>query len=194
MRILTALLILLLPLQAVAEVTTEEAVAAMRAGDYDRAIELFSVLADGGDKRAMNTIGIFYYEGENVEQDYSAAMDWWMRAMPDADALVNIAVLYRDGLGVEQNLEMAYSVFLIVHLSSMGSEQTQWRNGRNLRKALMAMSQEQIDTALCYSVERVEAFIESRGKDNEAGGIAIKDRDWWLEGEVQDIDCSATAG
>ena len=114
--------------------------------------------------------------------------------MPDADALVNIAVLYRDGLGVDQNLEMAYAVFLIVHLTSMGSEQTQMRNGRNLTKALMAMSQEQINTALCYSVERVEAFIESRGIDNEAGGTAIKDRDWWLEGELPEIDCKPVAG
>ncbi len=189
MRLAAVLLILSLPLQALAEVTPDHAVAAMRAGDIDRAIELFSVLADEGDTRAMNTIGNFYYEGRGVEQDYSAAMDWWMRAIPDVDALVNVAVLYRDGLGVDQNLEMAYAVFLIVYATSQGSEQTQLRNGRNLMKAVDAMSQDQINTALCYSLERVQAFIESRGIDNQAGGVAIKDQDWWLEDELPDIDC-----
>ncbi len=189
MRVVLALLILSAPLVTVAEVTPDQAVAAMRSGDIDRAIELFSVLADKGDVRAMNTIGNFYYEGRGVEQDYSAAMDWWMRGLPDPDALVNVAVLYRDGLGVEQNLEMAYAVFLIVYATSQGGENTQIRNGRNLMKAVNAMSQEQINTALCYSVERVMGFVESRGVDSKDGGIAIIDKDWWLDGELPDIDC-----
>ncbi len=194
MRITAVLLILMLPLQALADVTQEDAVTAMRAGDYDRAIEILNVLADQGDKRAMNTIGVFYYEGLGVEQDYAAAMDWWIRALPDPDALVNIGVLYRDGLGVDQNLEMAYAVFLTVYATSLGAEGTQIRNGRNLMKAINVMSQDQIDTALCYSAERVMAFVASRGIDGESGGTAIKDQDWWLEGELPDIDCSEVAG
>ena len=194
MRIVTALLILILPLQVFADVKQQEAIAAMRAGEHERAMEMFSVLAEQGDRLAMNTIGIFYYEGQGVEQNYSAAMDWWMRALPDADALVNIGVLYRDGLGVDQNLEMAYAVFVIVYATSQGSQSTQYRNGGNLMKAVDAMSQEQIDAALCYSVERVMRFIESRGTDSNAGGVAIIDKDWWLEGELPDVDCGKVAG
>ncbi len=159
-RIVTALLILILPLQVLADVTQQEAIAAMRAGEYERAMEKFSVLAEQGDRLAMNTIGIFYYEGQGVEQDYSAAMDWWMRALPDADALVNIGVLYRDGLGVDQNLEMAYAVFVIVYATSQGSQSTQYRNGGNLMKAVDAMSQDQIDAALCYSMNPMTRSTE----------------------------------
>ena len=191
MRILTALLILFLPLQVFADATQSEAISAMRAGDYERAMEMFSVLAEQGDRLAMNTIGIFYYEGQGVEQDYSAAMDWWIRALPDPDALVNIGVLYRDGLGVDQNLEMAYAVFVVVYATSQGGENTQIRNGRNLMKAVDVMSQDQIDRALCYSVERVMGFVESRGTDNKAGGTAIIDEDWWLEGDLPDVKCGA---
>jgi uncharacterized protein len=48
----------------------ENAVAAYQSGDYAAALRLFRLLADNGDARAQNSLGVMYAEGQGVPQDY----------------------------------------------------------------------------------------------------------------------------
>ena len=91
-----------------------EAIHYLKSGQYQKAVKEFELLAAEGDSRAMVTIGELHYSGKLGSIDYDQANAWWNRAYKagNADALSNIGVLYRDGKGVEQNLELAYTYFL----------------------------------------------------------------------------------
>lgn len=174
-----------------------EAMAALKSGDYETAYREFNALADQGDTKAMVTIGMFYYKGEGFPRDYDKAMDWFLRAMAlgNGDAYNNIGVMYRDGLGVAPNRAIAYDLFLIVHMRGMGSQSTQYRANRNLRREVAELDEDQIRYALCLSEEQVLSFAKERGTtqahDIKTPGkhVAIKDREWWLDGEIPSFDC-----
>ena len=59
-------------------------------------------------------------------------MDWYLKAIDkNGDAVNNIGVMYRDGLGVDKNRKVAHALFLTVHLTGMGGESTVMRANRN---------------------------------------------------------------
>lgn len=172
-----------------------EAIAYLKSGQYKKAAAEFEILAAAGDTKAMVTIGEFHYSGKLGSIDYKKANAWWYRAYKagNADALSNIGVLYRDGKGVEQNLEVAYNIFLIVHMRSLGGQNTQIRNNRNLRKAIATLNEERIMKALCFTEEYVYRYIDAEGKSVEPvkpEEIRIKDKNWWLKGEIADFECA----
>jgi hypothetical protein len=96
-------------------------------------------------------------------------MDWYLKAFKErkGDAFNNIAVMYRDGLGVEKNLEIAYALGWITYWGALGSEETQIRNGMNMNKIVAIMPPKQVVDAVKMNVEYVLAFVENRGKLNE---------------------------
>jgi len=59
--------------------------------------------AEQGDAAAQNSVGGWYYRGENFKQDYGKAVQWWLRAMKQgyAAASANLAKCYLRGHGVE---------------------------------------------------------------------------------------------
>jgi len=186
-------IILFIPTLAIAG--KSEAIAFLKSGQYEKAAKEFKTLAANGDTKAMVTIGELHYSGKLGSIDYKKANTWWYQAYKsgNADALSNIGVLYRDGKGVEQNLEVAYNIFLIVHMKSLGGQNTQIRNNGNLRKTIAKLNEKSINEALCYSEEYVYRYIDSKGISVEPtrnGEVRLKDKNWWLEGEVPNYECS----
>lgn len=175
----------------------DEGIAAIQRNDYNVAYREFSALAAEGDSKAMTTIGMFFYNGDGFAQDYGKAMHWFIKAfqLGNGDAFNNIGVMYRDGLGVDVNRSIAYDLFLITHMRSLGSESTQYRANRNLRREVVQLTNDQIQAALCLSEEEVAVFVLNKGNvlgssnSNSKNYVALKDKDWWLEGEIEDFDC-----
>lgn len=180
--------------------TPDAALAAERAGDHNKAIALFSALADAGDSRAMIHIGNKYYTGDGVETDYGKAMEWWLKALHanNGDAPGNIGVLYRDGKGVKQNRKIAYVLFLATHMEGLGSESTQIRVNGHLRREVDELPREDIQEALCYTMDYVLAYVDSKGSlvsiPDEvlpaAGKTRLKDNGWWLDSERKNMNFS----
>ena len=54
---------------------------------------------------AQNDLGVAYYQGQGVAQDYVEAVQWFRMAAEQghADAQYNLSVAYRDGQGVAQD-------------------------------------------------------------------------------------------
>lgn len=193
-EILKIVFFILLLWPAMALAGEDEAVAFLNSGEFEAARKELVLLAENGDTKAMVTLGQLFYAGKFGQIDYPEAKDWWLKAYQadNADALSNIGVLYRDGLGVEQNLEIAYNIFLIVHMKGLGDQNTQIRNNGNLRKTMARMNQRQMRDALCQSEEYLYRFIEtSEGTVDPpaAEEVRIKDKTWWLEGEVPAYEC-----
>jgi TPR repeat protein len=62
-----------------------------------------------GVAEAQTNLGLLYYNGQGVPQDYAAARQWWEKAAAQgsADAQFNLGMLYAKGLGVPQDYVMA---------------------------------------------------------------------------------------
>lgn len=180
--------------------TVESAMAADRAGKYEKALRLYKKAAAGGDFMAMTTVGLRYYTGQGTKQDYCAAYDWFNKASErDADALNNIGVMFRDGQCVQQNRKIAYLTFLIIHMEGMGTEQTQVRANRNLRRELTEIPPAEVQEALCYTYPYYRQVIESGGKKPQVAAEHLpseknprfRDTAWWLPHEkaAMDFEC-----
>ncbi|MGO5022957.1 SEL1-like repeat protein [Lawsonibacter sp. LCP25S3_G6] len=71
------------------------------------------VHAEQGDAEAQNRIGVYYYTGRNVEQDYVKAVEWFQKAADQgsAHAQKNLGNCYRNGLGVGQDDALAAACY-----------------------------------------------------------------------------------
>lgn len=58
-----------------------------------------------GDATAQNNLGVMYYNGEGVDQDYQQAFNWYKKAADQdfAEAQYNLSQLYLDRKGANQN-------------------------------------------------------------------------------------------
>ena len=58
-----------------------EGVAAYKRGDYATALREFRPLAEQGIADAQNTLGVMYFHGHGVPQDYAEAAKWYRKAV-----------------------------------------------------------------------------------------------------------------
>ena len=65
--------------------------------------------AKQGDANAQYNLGVMYYHGKGVEQDYFKAREWYEKAVKqeNADAKLNLSVMYYHGKGVKQDYSKA---------------------------------------------------------------------------------------
>lgn len=70
-------------------------------------------LAEAGDAASQNTLGVWYYNGQNVKKSYSDAFKWWEKAAKQnhPSALGNLGMCYQYGRGVEKDSLKAVSYY-----------------------------------------------------------------------------------
>ncbi len=74
----------------------------------------FLIAADQGNADAQYNLGVLYYKGYGVEQNYEEAMKWYLKAANQGYASAQYAIgrLYEKSQGVEQNYEEAMKWYL----------------------------------------------------------------------------------
>ena len=74
-----------------------------------RVVAVFQRGADHGDVPSMRNLGISYFNGYGVTQDYAKAREWYEKAADKghADAMYFLGFLYRNGQGVPQDYAKA---------------------------------------------------------------------------------------
>jgi len=178
----------------------KKALSAESAGDYKTTYSIWESLYEKGDYKAAVSAGLMHHQGTGMPVDYVKAMDWYLKAVNyNADAMNNIGVLYRDGLGIKKNRKIAYLLFLTIHMEGMGDEETVMRANRNLRQEIAELSLEERQESLCYTLAYMAAYVESRGnvqksprEMRESGKQPrIRDLGWWAPGEVGEFACPA---
>ena len=105
-------LLLLFAVPAFAEF--EDAVRAAHRGEYGRAEAEFRRLADAGDARGHNGLGVLHLRGTGVEQDIALAVRWFRLAARQGyhAAQTNLGLLYENGWGVPEDEGQAYRWYL----------------------------------------------------------------------------------
>ena len=83
----------------------DKAIAAYRAGDYAAAVQEWRPLAEQGEARAQNNLGVMYANGDGVLQDAAEAVRWYRMAAEqgEAGAQHNLGIMYDNGRGVLQD-------------------------------------------------------------------------------------------
>lgn len=81
----------------------EAGMQAYRGGDYLEALAQWRPLAEAGMAEAQFNLGLMYFSGKGVEQDYEQAADWYRAAADQriGEAQFNLGNMYEKGLGVE---------------------------------------------------------------------------------------------
>ena len=66
-------------------------------------------LAEDGEADAQYEIGLFYFDGNGVLQDYQIAREWFLLAAEQEDVFAQeiLGDMYRDGLGVQRDYRVA---------------------------------------------------------------------------------------
>lgn len=77
------------------------------------ALEWFREAANGGYDLSQNSLGVLYYRGHLLEQDYAKSRYWYERsaAQGNAYALLNLGIMYQKAVGVEADEAKALEYF-----------------------------------------------------------------------------------
>jgi hypothetical protein len=121
--------LLALTLAAPAWADFEAAVAAHSAGNYEKALREFKLLADQGSAGAQFNLGVMYAKGQGVAQDFGEALRWFRKAAAqgDVDAQFNLGVAYAEGKGVKTDYTEALKCYQ--KAASQGSASAQMNLG-----------------------------------------------------------------
>lgn len=81
--------------------------------EYIKAKELYQMSCDGDYYAACGNLGILYYNGNGVKQDYDIARKLWEKACDgkQMNGCNNLGVLYEKGLGCKQDIIMANKLY-----------------------------------------------------------------------------------
>ncbi len=90
-----------------------EGLAAYRAKDYDKAIEIWTNEARFKSDQAMTNLGLLYLKGEGVAKDYDKAKEWFEMASEygNDSANYNLALMYQTSIGVAEDIPLAIEYF-----------------------------------------------------------------------------------
>lgn len=94
----------------------EDAMHAIREGDFAEAYCMLRPLADAGDAEAQYNIGWMYLNGYGLAINDSLALDWWQKSSVQGytEASFSLAMLYSLGEGqVKRNTDLALDYYLI---------------------------------------------------------------------------------
>ncbi len=89
--------------------TVEDGFAAYDAGDYEKAKAILLPLAEAGDPRAMNAVGLLYSDGKAYPTNPTTACDWYEQSAQEgySSAQANFASCFIRGQGRPQDREKA---------------------------------------------------------------------------------------
>ncbi len=84
-------------------------------GDYKGAVEYYRYAAESNNADAQNALGLCYYYGKGVEQNYDEAFEWFDKAAKqwNVDAICKLAECYFYGRGVLQDYSRSYRLVRI---------------------------------------------------------------------------------
>lgn len=94
-------------------------------GDIEIALTRLNKLAEKGDVRAQNKLGLMHITGDGVTQDYQKAVSWLQLAALEgySHAQYNLGERYSRGEGVAQNQEEAAKWFQMAAMQGLSAGQ-----------------------------------------------------------------------
>ena len=94
-------------------------------GNYEKALKIWTVEAEEGNKEAFYNIGLLYFFGNGVEKNLPLAFEYCQKAafMGSPRAQNNLAFMYIKGLGVEKSYIDSYVWASVANKHGYNSQQ-----------------------------------------------------------------------
>ena len=117
----------------------EDGVAAYAKGNNEVALKKYKKAAEQGSAHAQRNLGLMYYNGVGVAQNYAEAMKWYKLAAEKglASAQFNIGLMFDNGQGVAQDFTRAHMWY---NLAAVSGDKDAVKN-RDLTAARMTPKQ-----------------------------------------------------
>jgi len=89
---------------------TDSADELYRRGHFEASLAAYLEMAEAGDPRAQNRVGIQYFAGLGVARDHARAFEWFERAAYAGEpaAQRNLGLMYLMGYGVDTDVDLAF--------------------------------------------------------------------------------------
>ena len=138
-------------------------------GDYATALEEWMPLAKEGNSNAQFNIGLMYFKGRGVPQDYQETMRWYRLAAEQgfAQAQYNLGVMYVKGQGVPKDYKEAERWYRLA--AEQGYKQAQYLLGMLYERFIFLILKYR--TSLSQKSETFELFVLAAKL--AAGNIAL---------------------
>ena len=158
------LLVLLTPAASLADAELDAyraGEAALQSGDYARAWQILSPLAEAGNAMAQNDVGVMYGRGLGVEQSYSEAAIWITRAAEQGNphAQSTLGYMYYRARGVERDYAQAARWSRLAAEQGIASAQS---NLGMLYDEGQGVEQDYVQAALWYRRAAEQGFAEGQ--------------------------------
>jgi uncharacterized protein len=108
-NLIVAISLIVLALPTVANADFSDGMRAYREGAYSTAFQRWIVLAEAGDAKAQNNLGVLYRRGLGVEKNSTKAVEWYEKSANQkfAKAQFNLGLMYKTGSGVKKDITRA---------------------------------------------------------------------------------------
>ncbi|HEY5799299.1 MAG TPA: tetratricopeptide repeat protein [Burkholderiaceae bacterium] len=148
-----------------------EGVAAYKAKNYSAAYKEFTPLAGKGHTDSQYLLGLMYYTGQGVPQDFKQAASWHLKAAGKgkADAQYILGSQYFTGQGVEQDYKQAVSWFR--KAANQGHAEAQYLLGLMYMHHAAGMEK---DVVLAYMLWNLAAASGSANAAEQRNALAPK--------------------
>jgi len=147
----------------------EDGQAAFNSGDYAAALRLWRPLAETGNARAQNNLGVMYENGKGVPQNINEAVRWYRLAAEQgyAGAQNNLGLIYAIGRGgLQRDPLRAYMWFSLAASLLSGDIGETVTQSRNVFASAMTRAQ------IAEATEMARKCQASNYKDCERGDVA----------------------
>jgi hypothetical protein len=127
-------------------------------------VRWYKKAADQGDAGAQNSLGVAYFTGKGVPQDYAEAFRWYKKAADqgDAGAQNSLGVAYFTGKGAPQNYVEAYFWGNLAAALGKGGAENAVASARDQAAAKLSPSELSATQKRCR--QWVEAFERRRAQ------------------------------
>jgi localization factor PodJL len=130
--------------------------------------------AEGGDRKAMHNLALYFFEGVGGPKNLTSAAEWFRRAsdLGLVDSQYNLARLYEEGFGVAQNPAEAYKWYLIAGRSGDGESRM---SALRIKGQLSAEAQRAAERAAeGFQAQAAQPIQAAAGAD--ASSVAVAQR------------------
>ena len=131
--------------------------------------------AEGGDRKAMHNLALYYFEGVGGPKNLTNSSEWFRRAsdLGLVDSQYNLARLYEEGFGVAQNPAEAYKWYLIASRAGDGESRM---SALRIKSQLSAEAQAAAERAAQGFQPQNAQPAQAVGDGGDASSIAVAQR------------------
>jgi hypothetical protein len=136
--------------------------AAKEQGDGLGQITIYKGMAERGDGRAAQHIGLIYLNGQQVDRNQIEAYRWFYAAwsLSEMEGLNALGVMNRDGIGVPVNLSLAQAAFYLAKTAARNKDEFD-RASNNLEKFGTQISPQQKMRMACMDLSSFDKALHS---------------------------------